>query len=70
METSKVSFGQYLSGSLALDDLNHLVADLLDLRSVRVRRLADLVGCLLGEANAEAAQSVAVRRLDVNHALE
>ena len=39
---------------------------LADLRGLRITRLLNLVGTLLGEANAKHAENVAIERLDVH----
>jgi len=58
-----------LSG-LRLHDLNHLLADLLDVGGLRVAGGLDLIVLLLGEGDAEHADGVAVRGLDVRVALD
>ena len=50
---------------LLVDGVHHGAADVADLRVLRVRRLLLRVGVLLGEADAEDAQQVAVGGLDV-----
>ena len=54
---------------LLLDDLAHAVADGLDLRGLRVGGLLGGVLLPLGETNAEHAEHVAVRGLQVNKSL-
>ncbi len=61
---------QVHGGGLALHDLHHLAADVADLAGLRVAGLLDLPLALLGEADAEEAQPVAVRRLDVDVGLD
>ena len=52
------------------DGVHEGLADGADLRALCVRGLLDLVGLLLGEANAEHAHGVAVSGLDVNVCLD
>lgn len=54
---------QGAGGSLALDDLGHLLADGTDLRRAGVGGLLDLVGASLGEGNGEQADEVVVSGL-------
>jgi hypothetical protein len=62
-------FLQVARGAFAGDDLNHLGADLADLRGLRVARTLGHVDATLGETNAKHAQRVPIRRLDVDEAL-
>lgn len=55
---------------LAGHDLDHLLADLSDLRRGGVCRLLDLVGASLGEGNAEKSEEVVVGGLDDNVGLD
>lgn len=57
-------------GGLTLRDLEHLLADLTDLRRLSVGRLLDLVRALLGEADGEEADEVTVGGLDVDVRLD
>jgi hypothetical protein len=52
------------------DALEHLLADLADLGGLSVGGLLHLVGALLGEANGEEADEVAVGGLDVELSLD
>ena len=59
--------GELLQGagsSLALDDLDHLLADGTNLGRGGVGGLADLVGAALGKSDSEEAEEVVVSRLD------
>lgn len=55
---------QSARGSLALDDLNHLLSDGTNLGGGGVGGLADLVRAALGEGNGEEAEEVVVGGLD------
>jgi hypothetical protein len=57
-------------GGLTLRDLEHLLADLTDLRRLSVGRLLDLVRATLGEADGEEADEVTVGGLDVDVRLD
>ena len=61
---------QSAGAGLPLHDLNHLLADLADLRGLGVGGLLHLVGALLGESNGEEADEVAVGGLDVDVGLD
>lgn len=52
------------AGSLALDDLGHLLADGTDLGRSGIGGLLDLVGAALGESDGEEAEKVVVGGLD------
>ena len=54
---------QSAAGSLALHDLNHLLANSADLRRAGVGGLLDLVGASLGERNSEQADEIVISRL-------
>jgi hypothetical protein len=54
---------QGAAGSLALDDLGHLLADGTDLRRASVGGLLNLVGATLGEGNGEQTEEVVVSGL-------
>lgn len=51
-------------------DLEHLAPNLADLSSLCVRGLLDLVGALLGEANGEEAEEVAIGGADIDVGLD
>lgn len=57
-------------GDLALDDLEHALADGTDLAALGIGGLLDLLGATLGEADGEEAKEVAVGGLDVNVGLD
>lgn len=61
---------QSAGGSLALDDLGHLLANGADLRRASVGRLLDLVGAALGEGNGEQTEEVVVSGLDSDVGLD
>jgi len=61
---------QIRRSNLFRDDLHHLAPDILDLLSLGVGSLLDLVLSLLGESDAEEAQSVGVARLHVHASLD
>ena len=56
--------GEGAAGSLALDNLNHLLSDGSDLRGGGVCGLLDLIGAALGEGNGKEAEEVVVGGLD------
>lgn len=56
--------GKGAAGSLALDNLNHLLSDSSDLRGGSVCGLLDLVGAALGEGDGEETEEVVVGGLD------
>jgi len=57
-------------GSLALNDLEHLLTDLTDLSRLGVGRLLDLVGSALGESDGEETNEVSIGGLDVRVGLD
>lgn len=61
---------QSARGSLALDDLNHLLSDSTNLGGGGVGGLADLVRATLGEGNGEQAEEVIVGGLDSDIGLD
>lgn len=58
------------AGRLAGHDLEHLLANLADLRALGVSSLPLRVGALLGEGDGEQAQAVAVGGVDLNERLD
>ena len=63
-------FLQVIGLDLATHDLHHLLTNLTDLLVLGVGSLPDLVGALLGEANAEQTQNVAIGGLHVHVGLD